>query len=340
MDRPEILAALALWIAPPPSGGTDELVRWDAPESCPTRAQLEQAIAHDLGRPLAPHDAARVHASASARPRSDRRWELALTIEPRDAPAVARTVVAERCELLADAAALMIAVAIDPDLLVDPPASRVAPTSRQPVDIPLAPDPTDSPPLVPAPRPRAPARDASPARAPDPRPRLRAALQFAAGLDVGALPRPAPGFTLRLGLLARRVRAEVGASHWLAQSAPIAGTSARGDLRLTTAQLMACPRFARRRLELPVCAGLELGAMRGAGVGLAVPTVDRVLWFAVVADARLLWVPVPRLALGLHLGFAAPLLTARFRVDGLDEDLHRAAPIAFRGALAIELRFP
>ncbi|WAS90763.1 hypothetical protein [Nannocystis punicea] len=334
MVRPELLAPLALWLAP---AAPDELLRWEAPAACPGRGALERAVVADLGRPLTAGDAEAVTARATARRRPDRRWELELILEPRDAAPVARTVVAERCELLVDAAALMIAVAIDPDLLAEP-APAAAPLARPVDDIPLAvPVVRDSPAAPPLARP--PSTDlARPVGRPAPA--LRGTLAVAAGLDVGALPRPAPGFVVRLGFLARRVRAEVGAGHWLEQSVRVAGTGTGGDLRLTAAQLLACPRLALRRVEFPLCAGLELGAMRGRGVGVVTPTVDRVVWLAVLADARVQWVPVPRLALGLQLGLAAPLLAARFRLRGEDGDLHRAAPVAFRGAFAIELRFP
>jgi hypothetical protein len=335
MGRPvawsELTAALMLWTAAPVD---EELVRWEAPSPCPSHAELSEAIAANLGRPLAARDAEALSARARARRRDDGRWELSLTIEPREGAPVERTAIAEQCSLLAETAALIVAVALDPTLAGLPP--KVGPTAREPTDIPLA---------VPIVRERAsvPAvpvrRRGGPRVSARPRESVRMSIAAAAGLDVGALPRPAPGLLVRVGLLARRVRAEVGAVHWFERPARLPGEAIGGDLRLTAAQLMVCPRLALRRVELPVCAGVELGAMRGEGVGLPVATSDRIPWLAVLAEARALWVPIPRLAVGVQLGLAAPLLTARFRVRGLAEDLHRAAPAAFRGALALELRF-
>ena len=335
----ELLAAMTLWTSVAPVREQGELLRWEAPGSCPSHARLVAAIAVNLGRPLAARDAEALTVHAAARRRSDGRWELALTIEPRDAAAVARTVIADQCPLLAEAAALIVAVAIDPDLLAGTQEPRAAPTSREPNGVPLE---VSAPPAITTPA----AIEAAPAP-PLTQPRRRsiqAAITAAATLDAGALPGPAPGLRVGIGLLTRRMRVEIGALHLFARPAPIAGQDGNkigsAEIRLTAAQLQACPRFARGRLELPVCAGLELGTMRGQGIGLAGATTDRVVWLAVLADARALGVPIPRLALGLQLGLAVPLLAARFRVRVLDADLHKAAPVGFRGALTVELRFP
>ena len=322
---------LATSLATPP--GAAENVHWSAPAACPTRTRLIAAITADLGRPLAPADADALTARAAASRRSDGRWQLSLTIEPRAAAAVERSVIADECALLVDAAALMIAAAIDPELGAGTPTA--SPTSREPSGIPLAipaPEPTRAsvPPPIPAPT-------TKPATKPRP---LRATLAVAAALDTGALPRPAGGLLVRAGLLTRRLRVELGAVHWFTQRVEIAGTTASADLRLTAAQLQACPRLIYKQLEVPLCAGLELGAMHGAGHGLALTSTDRRTWLAALADARLLWAPLARLALGVELGLAVPLLITRFHVGGLAGDLHRAAPAAFRGALTIELRFP
>lgn len=351
----EHLAALSLSIAPAPADGQDALLRWNAPPSCPSRAEVEAAIAANLGRPIGAADAGALAATATVEPTAEGRWSLRLSLEPHGAPPALRVAVADDCTLLAETAALMVAVAIDPERATRHPLAS-APRSRLPADVPLEPDvaPVEPPLAVdngataPAPPSAATSRAPSPPRSPNhpttptrnsaPRRPLRAALAAGPVLDVGALPRPAPGLAVRLALLTR-ARIELGVLHLFERPARI-DSERGGDLRLTAAQLVACPRLLRRRLELPLCAGFELGAMRGEGVGLPVRTRDRVAWFAFLLDGRLLWAPIPRLAFGGQLGLATPLLAARFRIAGLAGDLHRAAPIAFRAALTVELRFP
>lgn len=86
------------------------VVRWSAPSQCPAAEAVEAAVAAYVGRPLgdeAVHAEARVTASADG-------FALALTIRRGD-EADERALADPNCAVLADAAALMVAVAIDPD---------------------------------------------------------------------------------------------------------------------------------------------------------------------------------------------------------------------------------
>jgi hypothetical protein len=51
VHRLELLAALTIWTSIVPDGDTRELLRWDAPPSCPSSARLEAAIAGSHARP-------------------------------------------------------------------------------------------------------------------------------------------------------------------------------------------------------------------------------------------------------------------------------------------------
>ena len=64
-----------------------------------------------------------------------------------------------------------------------------------------------------------------------------------------------------------------------------------------------------RRLEVPVCGGLEAGLVRGRGVGaaLASSATDNLPWLALTAGPGLTWAVRPRLALSLALDLVIPL---------------------------------
>ncbi|MCA9691305.1 MAG: hypothetical protein KC636_17000 [Myxococcales bacterium] len=372
MDVRAIVTALLLRSSPEAS--TVALPGWDAPPSCPSRTQLVAAVEGALGRPLTTEDAATLSAHGVARRRADGRWQLTLTIAPRDGVAGTRTILADRCALLVDAFALLVAVAIDP---ARDPAASTAPRGdkdmtdqtddeRDPVERPspgaaravddggarevdAAPAGIAAPAHEPTGGERevdgAPAGIAAPARDERAMSRRRAPISGALGgglsLDVGALPGPTPGLSLRAALLTRRARVELGYARWLGRTALAPTlTPIGGRLHIDAGQLQACPRLPLPPVVALLCAGVELGAMTGAGFGGAPARSDAVLWLALLADARLSWAPRERFALIAEVGLAAPLVPARFRLGGLAGDLHRAAPVAFRGGLAVEVRFP
>lgn len=358
MLRSPILAVLATFASTARAASVQveaaPILRWDAPASCPSAVQLQASVERNLGRALDDRDAAALRVDAGAHPRADGRWALRLrltTHEPDGASTtVERALVTDSCSLLADAAALIVTVAIDPErgMALAAAGPTVADTSEPtpPAAVPVPPvaalPAAAASPTAAAPAP-ATAREPPGAPAPPPpvrKDRLRWTLAAAAGLEVGALPRPTAGVLVRTGLLAPRLRAELGFAHFFEQEVRSSGTDAGGAMRLTAGQLWVCPRLFAGPVELPLCAGLELGAMRGRGVGLRDPGIDRVPWVAVLAAARVLWAPVRRLALVADVGLAVPLGRVRFVFDDVAGDVHRAAPVGFRGGLGLELQIP
>jgi hypothetical protein len=97
-------------------------LRWQAPDECPDRAQLQAKVDRLLGRSYATFDWL-----ADARvARKGERWTLKLDLQHGGRHA-ARTLQADDCVTLSDAAAWLIAVAIDPS--VSSPAPTAAASS-------------------------------------------------------------------------------------------------------------------------------------------------------------------------------------------------------------------
>ncbi len=227
----------------------------------------------------------------------------------------------------------MIAVAIDPDLLAEPVLAAetdLARTRRHPARGARAPR---RPAMSSAEPPRTttsshPPRGLLAARHREPRHRPRRRRPASPRARLPAAPRPP-----RPGACAPRS----ARGHRLEQSARVAGSAGGGDLRLTAAQLAVVrPRFALRKLELPVCAGLELGPC-AASVGGA---------HAHRRPRRSGWPSWPTPACSGSRCRGSPSASARPRRPAAERALARpgpgcpqAAPVAFRGLFAIELRF-
>jgi hypothetical protein len=111
------------------------------------------------------------------------------------------------------------------------------------------------------------------------------------------------------------------------------------DLRLTTGTAIACGRLGVLQVEFPLCAGVELGALHGVGVGIDRPDTERLLWSAFVAHARAVWSPVRRFAVSALVGTAVPFTDYRFVVTNVGT-VHEVAPVSLRAGLHAEVRFP
>jgi hypothetical protein len=99
-------------------------LQWQAPQACPDRAQVQAQVEHLLGRAAAAADWV-----AEARiARKGERWILKLNLQHAGRRAT-RTLQADDCVTLSDAAAWLIAVAIDPSVSAPAAASVTASTA-------------------------------------------------------------------------------------------------------------------------------------------------------------------------------------------------------------------
>ena len=117
-----LFVALAWSLAqvPEPPAPVDAVL-WVAPPGCPGRAALLAGVERRRGRPLAPGQV-RVDGAVTAGP--GKRFTLAITLIT-GAREDRRTLTADRCAALVDAAALLIAVAIDGPGAATPAAGDV-----------------------------------------------------------------------------------------------------------------------------------------------------------------------------------------------------------------------
>lgn len=329
-----LLAALV--VAPPADVPAAFELAWQAPAGCPDGAEVLRRLARLApGRP-----APALRADGSIAPLVDGTWRLQLALR---GPGVAdtRTIEAADCSALGDVAALLLAIAVAPETT----ARRHAAGATAPDDRPSLPLPPREPvaaPSIAAP-PGLELEDVStaptPRRSPGDSPGgVRGALRLAGGAEVGAIPAWSPSAALGAALLGAGWRVEL-AGTYSARTLAYDERSVGGRLQLGAGALRGCavPRW--RRFEFPVCGGLELGALRGVGRGVASPRPAVDLWVAAQLGAGAAWVPGRRVALVAALDVSIALRRPGFHVASLGE-LARSQSIGLRPTVGVELRFP
>jgi hypothetical protein len=251
-----------------------------------------------------------------------------------------RSLVAADCETLADTAALVAAVLLDPvvtaettevaAIVPEPPAidalergATGPPRSRGRADKPRVAD------VVPI----------EPARARTPRDReLGVWTRISPGVQYGAVPGVTGGFELALALGTRRVRGEITGSYWIGRGAPAPDDD---DIRVHMGAITprVCATAPQRRIDVIACSGVELGVMRVVADG----DVQHPLWIAVVAEAGIRAPLTARLSLWVS---AVAFIPARFPVLRLEDpsgaaspqEVYRPKPAGVRGLLGLEVR--
>ena len=100
----------------------------------------------------------------------------------------------------------------------------------------------------------------------------------------------------------------------------------------------ACGRGALAALGVMGCAGFEAGQLSARGLHVRTEHPRSTAWFALSADAGLVWTVVPKLGLLLQAGVARPLSRPTFVLDGT-QAVHGTAALTVRALFGAELYF-
>lgn len=313
-------------------GPTD--VRWAGPEGCPPASSVRRGIERRLGRTLAT-DEVQVDGTVVA---IEEGFSLDLRTTAGELTDT-RTLEAARCESLADATALVVALAVDPVAVAEViQATRSVPIDEAP---PVLVEPSE--PATPS-EPAASGEPATPsepadAREPEPTRGLEGGvLRATAGVGLGATPGVTGALSLAGGLQWRRARLEVLGSYWIPRrTAPLDGATVA--VQLGAAGVRGCGQIRRDRIEAPLCAGVLVGGMRGDGRGVPGSRTALGPWVAIEAAVGLSWWVVPRWALAGGFSAAIPVVQPAFEVG--DEEpvrLFEPSPVAGRLWVGVETR--
>lgn len=325
-------------------------IDWQAPAGCPDVTAVRGQVAAMIGEDVVA--GADLRASAVVREDGDR-WSLTLELT-RAGGRELRSLGDRECEALAQAAALVIAVAIDPQARAPEPVPEDSPETvvpappEQPGGAAGAANPKAEP--VPKARPEPPPpsppieRETDPAALPLPIPRLMLGLRLGVGLGFARiLPGVHAALDLGLGLDGRGWRVELNGLF----VPPVRGSAAGnpeigGVFRLGAGEVRGCymPTARRGRLGVPVCLGAQVGAMHGQGTGsgLQEKQAARGLWAALRPGVAVRLRPrLGRVGLWMGLDMIVALARPEFITAG-GVKVHRAAPVGGQVSLGVEVR--
>lgn len=332
-------------------------VEWSAPAGCPERARVLDRARALIGGPA---DAAmqQVAIRGIIEPAAA---GFSLDVDIRTpSGATHKTAHADDCMVLADVAALMVAVAVDPlrtsEALPRRPARAPGGPSSA-TDVPSTPEPAPPSPAAALPPSAAPSagtarrpanleprgpEPASPPADASPRPRarmLRGLVRASGSIGRGLVPERDLGLGLGAGLLASHLRAELTLFHVFARDARYPPPSVAGAaIAAWGGSVRVGPYLRLGPVELHALASVAAAAVTASGFGARNSRNNADAWVALALVPGLRWEPIPRMALGVDLELEAALRRPGFAVSG-SPPLHRAASAGVRGSLVVELRW-
>jgi hypothetical protein len=325
----------ALWQDP---ASVDEVVelRWQAPASCPdeavVRRRLERAL---LERDATPVEPTTIDVEVTALDEGGHALVMLVRMGDRVGR---RTLEGVDCEALADAAVLVVAVALDPggevdlETLESPDEAFVPP----PVEVTGEEGEPSAPREPSAPNPAPPLEEQE--RGKPPRPVFFA--QTGVGVGVGILPRVGPSINVSAGPRGRYWVATLGGSFWFRRDARVPEhPEVGGELRLWSIDARGCGIPAVGMLAFPLCGGVSAGMLHGRGIGELDSRKARSPWVAMRAGPGLeVW---PVRAFGVWIRAEGVFVVARPDFEVPQRGSVCCANIATLDAAAgVAVRFP
>jgi len=352
-----LLVATILSVSPEDLALADRrppLLMWHAPDACPGRSAALELFSQYLGDQGTPSQ----HTIVVQLEEHEAEYRATVAIDA-GSP---RVITSPRCETLALAAVLVVAVALEP--------VAVAATLELPRSSPAAPPPAvelPSPELTPSPEPtpspesgapelelavelgepyggtirptrgqdfttNADAAQRSERRAPAPILRVR----VTGGVGLQLTPRPSGALGLVSSLGFSRWRLELGLRGGLPHTIQYSDDpSLGGRFGLISGDLRGCPTPSVGPVSFPLCFGIEAGALFGQGVGVDLVGTPTAGWLALSGGAAL----SARLHPAIALFFGADALVALIRPGfhvGSREPLFFAPILGGRALLGLE----
>jgi hypothetical protein len=308
-------------------------LEWKAPPNCPTQDAVLGEVVHVLGHvPVG----APVQARAEVMRAESGRWQAQLALATTSAQSQ-RLLVAESCEAIASATALIVAVAIEGGVAPTSPAGGITqPKSPQTAH---------------------PDAHLNDGRAPAAAPFFHSQLlvDAASVVDDGAMPSIAGGVDLEIGWMgswrAWRVRVLASAAAFpdqtkLADQPALAAKNEGGDFRLLEASARACSGVVFGFFDLGPCLGAELDSMDAWGTPSAASpghtnSHTSAQWVSLSGSALAEWQFVRTLALFARVEGLVPLAHPRFVIGqpgATEAVVHHPSAVALRLALGLEVR--
>jgi len=302
-------------------------------ESCPSEAEVTQAIERRLGHAaLVLKEQATLLIEAKLQGVSSGGFHVEIALIRGDTVEGRRELDSEEpsCQSVAETAALVIALTIDPD------------ASLEPLAIPTA-EPAPPKPVPPG-QPRAtPSEAPAPAKAPVKRVPWQTDLELGGGIALGTVPEVAPGMFLRGRALPPKLPlgVELEGAYFPAQQVE-AAPGKGSDFRTFYVGTGVCSRPKRAsRFGASACGGAQFGAISGQGYGFQSTTTFGALTVALAARGALWYRFVTPFALVLGSTVAVPLKRDYFETETADgtQPLFRmsAVGLGFNLGVVLEL---